>query len=41
MKVDQANKYKELELENVRLKKLITDLSLREVMPKEVIKGSF
>ena len=41
MKVDQALKYKDLELENTRLKKLVADLSLREVMLKEVIKGNF
>jgi cell shape-determining protein MreC len=41
MKVDQARKYKDLELENTRLKKLVADLSLREVMLKEVIKGNF
>jgi len=40
MKVDQARKYKDLELENTRLKKLVADLSLREVMLKEVIKGN-
>ncbi|MBU3593668.1 IS3 family transposase [Polynucleobacter sp. 71A-WALBACH] len=39
MKVDQARKYKDLEAENTRLKKLVADLSLREVMLKEVIKG--
>jgi len=41
VKVDQAKKYKELEQENTRLKKLVADLSLREVMLKEVIKGNF
>ena len=41
MKVDQARKYKDLEAENTRLKKLVADLSLREVMLKEVIKGNF
>ena len=41
MKVDQAKKCKDLELENTRLKKLIADLSLRGVMLKEVIKGNF
>ena len=41
MKVDQARKHKDLELENTRLKKLVADLSLREVMLKEVIKGNF
>jgi hypothetical protein len=41
MKVDQAKKYKDLELENTRLKKLVANLSLREVMLKEVIQGNF
>jgi len=41
MKVDQAKKYKDLELENTRLKNLVADLSLREVMLKVVIKGNF
>jgi cell division protein FtsB len=41
MKIDQAKKYKELEQENTRLKKLVADLSLREAMLKEVIKGNF
>jgi hypothetical protein len=41
MKVDQARKYKDLEVENIRLKKLVADLSLREVMLKDVIKGNF
>ena len=40
MKVDQAKKYKDLEVENTRLEKLVADLSLREAMLKEVIKGS-
>ncbi len=39
IKVDQAKQYKDLELENTRLKKLVMDLLLREVMLKEVIKG--
>lgn len=41
MEIDQAKKYKELEQENTRLKKLVADLSLREVMLKEVIKGNY
>ena len=41
MKVDQARKYKDLEVENTRLKNIVADLSLREVMLKEVIKGNF
>jgi hypothetical protein len=40
VKVDQAKNYKDLEVENTRLKKLVANLSLREVMLKEVIKGS-
>jgi putative transposase len=41
MKSDQAKKFKELEVENARLKKLVADLSLREVMLQEVIKGNY
>lgn len=41
MQIDQAKKFKALETENARLKKLVADLSLREVMLKEVIKGNF
>lgn len=41
LRADQAKKFKDLELENTRLKKLVADLSLREVMLKEVIKGNF
>jgi putative transposase len=41
MQVVQAKKFKEIEQENVRLKKLVADLSLREVMLKDVIKGNF
>ena len=32
MEIDQAKKYKELEQENARLKKLVADLSLREMI---------
>ena len=39
MKVDQAKKYKDLEVEDIRLKKLVADLALREVILKEVVKG--
>ena len=35
MEIDQAKKYKELEQEKTRLKKLVTDLSIREVMLKD------
>lgn len=41
LRVDQAKKFKDLEVENARLKKLVADLSLREVMLQEVIKGNF
>lgn len=41
MKMDQAKKYKELERENTRLKKLVADLSLDNAMLKEISKGNF
>jgi len=41
MKIDQAKKYKELDRENVRLKKLVADLSLDNAMLKEINKGNF
>jgi putative transposase len=41
MKIDQAKKYKELERENVRLKKLVADLSLDNAILKEVNEGNF
>jgi putative transposase len=40
MKLDQVKKFKELEQKINRLNKLVADLSLREVMLKEVIKGN-
>ena len=41
MKSDQAKRFKELEQENARLKKLVADLTLREAMLQEVLKGNF
>ena len=41
MKTDQAKRYKELEQENVRLKKLVADLSLDNSMLKEINRGNF
>lgn len=41
LRVEQAKKLKEIEAENVRLKKLVADLSLREAMLKEVVRGNF
>jgi len=39
LKVDQARKFKEIETESARLKKLVAELSLREAMLKEVRPG--
>lgn len=41
MKVDQAKKYKELELENTRLKKIVADQSLDIAILKEAARGNF
>lgn len=41
MKVDQAKRFKELEKENMRLKKLVADLSLDNAILKEVSRGNF
>jgi transposase-like protein len=41
MRVDQARRLKELELENVRLKKLVADLSLDNAILKEANRGNF
>lgn len=41
MKIDQAKKYKDLEKENARLKKLVADLSLDNAILKEVSRGNF
>ena len=41
MKIDQAKKYKELEQENARLKKLVAELSLDKAILKEVAEGNF
>ena len=41
MKIDQAKRYKELEQENARLKRLVADLSLDNSMLKEISKGNF
>jgi len=40
MKVDQAKRFKELERENTRLKKLVADLSLDNAILKEVSRGN-
>ena len=41
MKIDQAKRYKELDQENARLKRLVADLSLDNAMLKEIGKGNF
>ena len=41
MRVEQAERLKELERENARLKKLIADLSLDNSILKEAARGNF
>jgi len=41
MRVDQAQRLKEMEQENTRLKKLVADLSLDNVILKEASRGNF
>ena len=41
LSVDQARRLKEMEKENIRLKKLVADLSLDKVILKEVAEGKY
>lgn len=41
MKIDQAKRFKELEQENDRLKKIVADLSLDNEILKEAARGNF
>ena len=41
LRLDQAKRFKELEKENQRLKRLVADLSLDKAMLEEVAKGNF
>jgi transposase-like protein len=41
MKVEQAHRLKELEIENSRLKKLVADLSIDNSILKEASRGNF
>ena len=41
MGTDQVHRLKELEKENARLKKLVADLSLDNVILKETVRGNF
>ncbi len=41
MRVDQAKRFKALEKENIRLKKIVADLSLDNDILKEAARGNF
>jgi putative transposase len=41
MKMDQAKRYKKLEQENARLKRMFADLSLDNAMFQEITNGNF
>lgn len=41
MRIDQAKRLKDLEVENTRLKKLVADLSLDNAILKEAARGNF
>lgn len=41
MNISEARKYRELEKENARLKKLVADLSLDNAILKDVAEGNF
>ena len=41
MRVDQANRLKEVEQEHSRLKKLVADLSLDNAILKETVRGNY
>ena len=41
LKLDQAKRLKELEKENVKLKRLVADLSLEKQILKDVAEGNF
>jgi cell division protein FtsB len=41
MRVEQARRLKELEQENVRLKKVVADLALDNAILKEAARGNF
>ena len=40
MRIDQAKRLKDLEVENTRLKKLVADLSLDKAILKEAVQGN-
>ena len=41
LKVDQAKRFKQLEQENTRLKRLVADLSMDNAILKEAARGNF
>jgi transposase-like protein len=41
LKIDQAKRFKQLEQENARLKKVIADLSIDNAILKEAARGNF
>ena len=41
LNVDQARRLKEIEKENIRLKKLVADLSLDKAILKEIAEGKY
>jgi len=41
MRIDQAKRLKEVEQQNIRLKKLVADLSLDNAILKETVRGNY
>ena len=41
MQVDQARRLKELESENAKLKRLVSELSLEKLILKDIVSGNF
>jgi transposase-like protein len=41
LQVDQARRLKELESENAKLKRLVSDLSLEKLILKDIASGNF
>ena len=41
MKIDQVKRLKELEKENLRLRRAVSDLSLDKVILKEALEGNY
>lgn len=41
LKIEQAKRFKDIESENTRLKKLVADLSLDKAVLEEAVRGNF